>query len=270
MKRNFVIMTIIISVAFSIFPAFAQTDPLTINISESMYEEGDTIVISGNVFPIIKDNPVTMRIYYGTNLIQVAQLEVAQDGSYSHAINAEGKSWEKDGEYTVIVSYGARDTVNAKFDFITEETLANTVNRYEVDAGSSGTFDVEYTIRKGTVQNMEVDSRNLALVVTIDAEGIGNISMDLPRNSIDAKKTDGSDDVYIVLVNGDEVPYKETSPSSAKRTIKVDFGEGNSEIMIIATEVVPEFGAVAILVFAVMTILVIAMSKNGFRVLRTF
>ena len=43
------------------------------------------------------------------------------------------------------------------------------MGEFEVDAGNSGIFDVKYTISGGTVENIEVESENLALLVKINS-----------------------------------------------------------------------------------------------------
>ena len=259
---------IVIGATFSVLPAFAQQQVLSVATSENSYEEGETIVIAGNVTAIIGETPVTLQIFYEANLIEIAQLSVAQDGSFTHTINAEGPLWGSDGEYTVRASYGVGNIAETIFDFVTERALSETSNNFEVDAGSSGTFDVEYTIRGGDVENMIIDPDIFALIVVIDSEDDGNITLDLPRDSIDAKKANGSDDTYIILIDGIEVPYEQISQNSVQRTIKIDFEEGDSDIEIIGTFVVPEFGTIAILVLAVMTISVIVLSRNRLQIIK--
>ena len=83
--------------------------------SESTYEEGETVVISGEVTAIIGETPVTLQIFFESNLIEIAQLSVAQDGSYTHTINAEGPLWGNDGEYTVRASYGVGNIAEVTF-----------------------------------------------------------------------------------------------------------------------------------------------------------
>ena len=259
---------IVIGTTFSVLPAFAQQQVLSVATSENSYEEGETIVIAGNVTAIIGETPVTLQIFYEANLIEIAQLSVAQDGSFTHTINAEGPLWGSDGEYTVRASYGVGNIAETIFDFVTERALSETSNNFEVDAGSSGTFDVEYTIRGGDVENMIIDPDIFALIVVIDSEDDGNITLDLPRDSIDAKKANGSDDTYIILIDGIEVPYEQISQNSVQRTIKIDFEEGDSDIEIIGTFVVPEFGTIAMLVLAVMTISVIVLSRNRLQIIK--
>ena len=257
------------SLTFTVIPAFAQTQEIiSINTSKETYEQGEIIVVSGEVTAIIGDTPVVLQIFFGTNLVDVAQLSVAQDGTYTHTMISEGPLWGNGGEYIVRASYGTGNVAETTFEFITEQTISETTNNFEVDAGTSGTFDVEYTIRGGTVENMIIDSDIFALIVIIDSENDGSITLDLPRDSIDAKKPSGSDDTYIILIDGIEVPYEEISQNSQERKIKIQFEEGDSDIEIIGTFIVPEFGTIAILILAVTTISVIAISRTKLQLIK--
>ncbi len=69
MKINFFVYSIILIffvLSFFIYPAFSQTPPiLSIELSNEIYEEGDSIVIYGNVTTIVADDPqVTISIFF--------------------------------------------------------------------------------------------------------------------------------------------------------------------------------------------------------------
>jgi predicted secreted protein with PEFG-CTERM motif len=133
-----------------------------------------------------------------------------------------------------------------------------------VDAGSHGTFDVEYTIKGGTIKNMVVDSDIFALIVQIEAIDEGAITLDLPREFIGAEKQDGKDDTFIVLIDGIEVKPQETSiVGGDSRVISINFEQGDSDIEIIGTYVIPEFGAIVmmILIVGIMSIVLITRNK---------
>jgi len=212
----------------------------TLNLSENTYEEGDTIVISGTVDEIIEDAPMTIRIFFQSSIIDIAQIVIAQDGSFSHTIKAEGASWSNDGIYVVRADYGA-GTTETQFAFITNKGGTETTNIFEVDAGNAGTFDVDYTIFSGTVKNMLTDPDEYKLVVIIETEADGFISIELPRNAIDAKKSDGTDDtddIFLVDIDGREVRPEETSTTQTSRILKIEFEEGDSDIEIIGTFII--------------------------------
>ena len=268
-QKNFLAILLMTSLAFTIIPAFAQSQEIiSITTSKETYEQGEIIVVSGEVTAIIGETPVVLQIFFGNNLVDVAQLSVAQDGTYTHTMISEGPLWGKGGEYIVRASYGTGNVAETTFEFVTEQTISETTNNFEVDAGTSGTFDVEYTIRGGTVENMIIDPDIFALIVIIDSENDGSITLDLPRDSIDAKKPSGSDDTYIILIDGIEVPYEEISQNSQERKIKIQFEEGDSDIEIIGTFIVPEFGTIAILVLAVTIISVIVVSRTKLQLIK--
>jgi len=250
------------SIAF--LSAFAQTQELlSVKTSEKSYEEGDTIVISGNVTAIILDEPVTLRILYETTIIDIAQLQISQDGTFTHTIKAEGKSWKRDGTYVISAFYG-RTTYETSIEFFSKQSVTETTNIFEVNAGSHGTFDVDYTIRGGTVKDMLIDTNIFALIVIIDSESDGSITLDLPRISIDAKKSDNTDDTFLVFIDGAEVRPEETSTTQTSRILKIEFEEGDSDIEIIGTFVVPEFGSIAILILFLAIISAIFVSSKKF------
>ena len=250
------------SIAF--LSAFAQTEELiSIKTSEKSYEDGDTIVISGNVTAIILDTPITLQIFYGNNLVDIGQIIVAQDGSYSFTLKAAGDNWKKDGTYTIRANYSGK-TIETTIEFFSKQSVIETTNIFEVDAGSHGTFDIDYTIRGGTVKDMLVDTDIFALIVIIDSESDGSITLDLPRISIDSKKSDNTDDTFLVFIDGAEVRPEETSTTQTSRILKIEFEEGDSDIEIIGTFVVPEFGSIAILILFLAIISAIFVSSKKF------
>ena len=260
------IIALVIVSFFSIvfLSAFAQTEELiSVYTSENSYEEGDTIVVSGNVSAIILDEPVTLRILYESTIIDIAQLKIAQDGSFSHTMKAQVKSWNRYGIYMISAFYGGT-AVETTFEYFSKESVTETANIFEVDAGSYGTFDVDYTIRGGIVTDMLVDTDNFALIVRIDSVSDGSITLELPRNSIDAKKSDNTDDTFLVFIDGAEVRPEETSTTQTSRILKIEFEEGDSDIEIVGTFVGPEFGSIAILILFVAIISAIFVSSKKF------
>lgn len=230
--------------------AHAQT--ISVQTDKSAYDEGDEVVVSGLVSTVFSDETqVLLRLFSeGNRLIQIGQIDVAQDGSYTYRISTGGGvSWAKEGEYTVTVSYGEGSDAEARFEYYPKREDPETTDSFEVDAGSSGTFDVEYTMRGGTVKDMYIDPRNFAIRVAIDAVSDGEISLNLPRSYIDAKERE-SDIKFIILVDEFPVPYEEPKKDLSSRVVTVPFEEESSDIMIIGTYVIPEFGAMAMAVLA--------------------
>ena len=247
MKRYFIFSLVISALFITSMTTYAQSQLIFVETSQNAYEEGDTIVVSGNVTSIISGTPITLQIFREGNLVDIAQVEIAQDGNYAHTFIAKGPLWQKDGSYIVRAFYGT-STIETGFEFYSKQTLIETTDIFEVDAGSYGTFDIDYTVRGATVKEMIVDSEIFALIVILETGDDGAITLKLPRESIDAKKIDTQDDTFIILIDGIEVPYREVSTNADSRTITIEFEEGDSDIEIIGTFVVPEFGNIVMII----------------------
>ena len=77
---------------------FAQepTNGVTVNVQTDAahYIEGDIIVISGKVQPVLPNTPIVLQLFLEESLVDIAQLSVAQDGTFSHTVIAEGQLWK--------------------------------------------------------------------------------------------------------------------------------------------------------------------------------
>lgn len=244
---------------------------ISVQTDDTTYDEGDTIVISGEIQTIIGQTPVTMQLFKDGNMVEIAQITVSKDGNYSYTILAEGSLWQSQGEYVVKVTYGEGNIAETTFLYTPKSEVITTTDIFEVDAGSSGTFDLDYTIRGGTLSNISIDENIFGLVVEINASDDGKIVLDLPRKYIDAEKQNGKDEVFIILVekqNGDvvETTYKEETSHSEIRTIMINFEEGDSKIQVIGTYVIPEFGTIVMIILTVGIMTSVILTRNRFQI----
>ncbi|MBA4447871.1 MAG: PEFG-CTERM sorting domain-containing protein [Nitrosopumilaceae archaeon] len=244
---------------------------ISVQTDDTTYDEGDTIVISGEIQTIIGQTPVTMQLFKDGNMVEIAQITVSKDGNYSYTILAEGSLWQSQGEYVVKVTYGEGNIAETTFLYTPKSEVITTTDIFEVDAGNSGTFDLAYTIRGGTLSNISIDENIFGLVVEINASDDGKIVLDLPRKYIDAEKQNGKDEVFIILVekqNGDvvETTYKEETSHSEIRTIMINFEEGDSKIQVIGTYVIPEFGTIVMIILTVGIMTSVILTRNRFQI----
>jgi predicted secreted protein with PEFG-CTERM motif len=250
---------------------FVSGSLISVQTNDSTYDEGDTIVISGQIETLIGQTPVTLQLFNNGNMVEIAQIVVSKDGNYSYIIIAEGSMWQTQGEYDVKVTYGEGNVAETTFSYTPNSEILTTTDTFEVDAGSSGTFDLDYTIRGGTLSDISINENIFGLVVQINASDEGKIVLDLPRKYIDAEKQNGKDEIFIILIekqNGDvvETTYKEETSHSEIRTITIDFEEGDSEIQIIGTYVIPEFGIIVMIILTVGIMSSVLLTRNRFQI----
>ncbi|MDF2422280.1 MAG: PEFG-CTERM sorting domain-containing protein [Nitrosopumilus sp.] len=254
--------------AISTGTVFAEGFSVLVETDDNNYDEGDTIVISGEVSTPLPGVNVVIQIFREGTMVAIAQKPIAQDGTFSHTILAEGPLWKKSGTYSVRASYEVGGIIisETEFTYSSKSEVSETTTNFEVDAGSSGTFDVKYTIKGGTVKNMVVDSKTFAIIVQIDATDEGEITLDLPREFIGAEKQDGKDDTFIILIDGIEVESYEPAVHSESRVITINFEQGDSDIEIIGTYVIPEFGTIAMMVLIVGIMATVLATRNKFQI----
>ena len=268
-----------IGVTIPVFGSSHNVPPLSVQTDSDYYDQGDTIVVTGLVKKPEESIPITLRILdANSKLIQIDQFTPASDGSFSKTY-AIGPLWKAAGNYTIIAQYGSAQKAHTTFLFSGEPggSVAD-AKVFTINVEGVGKFDVKYVIRGGTVKNMEIDPDGLALVITIDAIKNGSITVTLPRDMMDAKQPanlsaddilvgktvdpkDLEDDEFFVLIGGEETNFKETKTKTA-RTLSIGFAAGDTQIEIIGTQIVPEFGAIAALVLAVAIISIIAVSAK--------
>ncbi len=276
MRYTIITATLFFMISILAIPVFAQTTTestaptaplITTSLDKTAYTIGDTIVISGQVQSVVVGTPLTIQILDpNNNLVQVAQIDVSQDGKYTDTIKAIGTLWKTNGVYTAKVQYGPPNvTAQATFNFQSSLTPVSNVFQLK-DPNSQQTFNVNYTISGGTVKTMTIDVQSLSVIVSVNSTSDGSITLQLPRNLIDAKTSSGQDDAFIVLIDGAEVKPQSESSDNNFRNITVQFLQGDQDMEVIGTQIVPEFGPIAALVLAIAIVSIIAVSaKTGLR-----
>ena len=250
-----------LSSSYAYSPSDAQSLPLTVSTDKRDYSEGDVIIISGMVRSIVTKTPLTLQILDSQqNLVHVEQTDLSKDGTYTIAVKIGGSLWKNFGTYKIRAQYGFKNIVaQANFDLI--DLVEPSKQAFHVDVGGQG-YDIPYVIKGGTLNDMEVDFPSLTLILSLNATNNGVISLDIPRDFMDAKKMDGSDESYIVLINGTEVIPSEVQDSLLSRNITINFLKQDSQVELIGTQIVPEFGSISIVILLISIIGVVIISRR--------
>jgi len=266
-----------------VFNAAEAADQISLSTSSDIYYNGDYVVTFGSVNTIFENMPITIQIYHGSNLVDVAQVPVAQDGTFVKSFNAVGQQWEGEGTYTVRVQYTSTQIGETTFEFFSQ-IIDKSSAVFPVNIPNSGTFDVGYTIRGGEVESISInqggqEDERYSLLVETTMNSNGNLILKLPRESFDAQ-SDDKDITFIVLISKEDgvagvdmhntvtrlnfvqVEYEEIGTSSEYRTIRIQLEEGDQWIEVIGTYVIPEFGSIAIIILVVAVSSAIIISKS--------
>jgi len=253
-------LTVILISSIGVTPAFAQEESITVSTDKSSYVPGDIIMISGVVKDLIGQGLSIVITSANGNRVAIAQVDVSDDKTFSTEITAGGPLMKFDGTYTVTVTYGGL-----------QRTAETTFDLTDAGVGPGGgpggpSIDVEgytvgYNIIGGSVLSITADVDANSLIIEISTTSDGELTIILPRALIDALLENGDDDEFFVLVDAEEVDFDETK-TDTDRTLIIAFLDGSEEIEIIGTFVIPEFGAIAVLILAVAIISIIAVSAK--------
>jgi len=266
-----VVLTLTLAICVS-FQAAEAVDEISLSTSSNIYYNGDHVVVFGNVSTFFENLPITIQIYQETNLISVAQVPVAKDGTFVSSFYATGSKWKDEGTYTIRAQYTPTQIAETTFEFFSQ-AIDKSSAVFPVDIPNSGTFDVGYTIRGGEVKAVVMNQERYSLVIETTMISNGNIVLKLPRDSFDAQNDD-TDTTFIILISkqnnaaGDftQVEYEEIAVSPDYRTIRIPLEEGDKWVEVIGTYVIPEFGSVVIIILVVAVSSAIIMSKSKFSV----
>jgi len=266
-----VILTLTLAIGM-VFQAAEAVDEVALSTSSDLYYNGDHVVIFGSVNTFFENLPITIQIYYETNLVSVDQVPVAKDGTFVSSFYATGSKWKEEGAYTVRAQYTPTQIAETTFEFF-GQAIDKSSAVFPVDIPNSGTFDVGYTVRGGEVKNIIMNQERYSLAVETTMTTNGNLVLKLPRDSFDAQN-DGTDTTFIILISKQnnaasdfmQVEYEEIAVSSDYRTIRIPLEEGDKWVEVIGTYVIPEFGSVVIIILVVAISSAIIMSKSKFSV----
>ena len=253
-------MTIGLSPSF----AFAEeSDSISTNLEA--YTSGEVVIVFGKIVDITPGLPLTIQIFHNDNLIDVAQISVAQDGTFAQTFNALGPLWSSDGTYTVRGFYTVDRIMESHFQF--KNTLVSKTSVFSVSIPNSGVFDLSYSITGGEVKEITLDKDSYSILIDTAMEAYGSLKLQLPRESFDSKKDNGVDDVFIILIKDKdgtvfEAQYQEIETTSGFRMIEIILEPGDQTIEIVGTYVIPEFGTVAVIVLAAAVISIIVLSRK--------
>jgi predicted secreted protein with PEFG-CTERM motif len=256
-------------------PAFAQefVDAVTVTTDKEAYEDGETVSIAGTVRERLSGYDVTLKVIAANgNVVRIEQLPVSDDNSFGIDLTSGGQLWRSAGTYTIQVLYGtASRTAETSFEFGGSGDQPPVRGLPQFDLANPADGSVGYSIKGGKILSITPDVAAKSIIIELETTADGQVKLVLPRGIIDSKsgpdgKT-GDDTEFFVLVDGEEVDFEEGTATENDRTLTIEFEEGATQIEIIGTFVIPEFGTIAVIVLAVAIVSIVAISRSRLSIL---
>ena len=59
-------------------------------VAKSFYKQGEAVIVSGKVDAVLQNTPLLIQVFHETNRAHIAQVDVAQDGTFTYSFIADG------------------------------------------------------------------------------------------------------------------------------------------------------------------------------------
>ena len=254
--------------------SYAYTTPEFIENYEERWSIFTAImdVTSDDSFSIIGNSPMNDRFPVTIiisspmgNIVSIDQVNPDSSGEYSTNFKI-GKTWSHNGDYQISVNVNHSSGENQ----ITNEIIIPLDIENSKISVHNELFD--YDITGGYVSNTQISEENNSIIISINSDSDGNLTVYLPRDVIDSKMAhEGNlpsdqilpDTEFVVLADGIPAKLTELQTNPTNRILSIDFENGTSQIEIIGTQVIPEFGTIAMIILAVAIVSIIAVSTKS-------
>ncbi|MCH7877076.1 MAG: PEFG-CTERM sorting domain-containing protein [Thaumarchaeota archaeon] len=232
--------------------------PVSVWTDKTDYNHNDMIMVKGHVANV-SGFPITVTVVSPLNsIVTIAQLDVAEDGSFETTLNTAGALWKYDGTYIIKVNYGSPEKSNkVKVEltggvaFTPDFSTPTTDKQCGANEISASGQCIPYSISGGMVISATLNTDENSIVININAEDDGILTVS-PSKTV-------QDGIFMVLVDGEEWDDVEIVGNE----VTVMFPAGAEQIIIIGTFVIPEFGTIAAMILAVAIISIIAISAKS-------
>ena len=98
-------------------------------------------------------------------------------------------------------------------------------------------FPVKYNITNGKVLGLVADNDKATIVAVLGSQGDkGKLTIELPRNVIDAKGQGNTDAKFVVRIDDKGIDYKEIANNLKARILQIDFGKNDRVVEFTGTQ----------------------------------
>jgi predicted secreted protein with PEFG-CTERM motif len=237
--------------------------PIIVMTDSDTYNHESTIMVTGQVANVKPEGvPVTLTVTSPlNNIVTIQQIDVNSDGSFATTLNTAGGLWKYDGIYVIRVQYGAQEVNNRVLvelsegvDIVPRQPIPKQPTKEcrtsELDIHE---YCVPYTISGGTITSVvtDTDTDAKSLIINIRSTDSGILTLN-PSDRVIS-------DVYFVIIDGEE----NNDYMIDGQKITVMFPAGTEKIEIFAAHVIPEFGAIAVLILVIAIVSIIAISARS-------
>ena len=180
---------------------------------------------------------VTAMLIFATSFQGVS----AQNQSSANTSNNDNKTNLNTSGKTVVIPQGNKATIIANPTTAGQTKNTQSNNRTGFTSVSNfvvkdKTFPIKYNITKGKLLGIVGDKDKTTMIFLLGGTSDnGKLTVELPRNVIDAKSQGNTDTKYHVKIDNKDVDYKEVGTNLNARILQIDFSKDDRMMEIAGT-----------------------------------
>jgi predicted secreted protein with PEFG-CTERM motif len=279
-----VFLGIISSVLFSANSSYAQTiqdltctacitisDSKTLEIHKNLrlpillwaenfdytYDHKSVITINGHSKLNNPEIPITVTVSDPIgNIVTVDQIMVKPDSDFQLTFNTSGSLWKKDGMYIIKAQGGPASTI-FKTSVVLTGAVPSGIECSDNELNADG-YCIPYEISGAHVSSASLNPQGKSIVLILDDAKKGTLTIKPSSDIING--------IFMVLVDGEE----SSDISITGNEVTIMFPEDSTEIEVVGTFVIPEFGPVAVLILTIAIISGVIISNKKLHLSSSF
>jgi predicted secreted protein with PEFG-CTERM motif len=285
-RKSFVVifLGIVASVIFSANYSYAQTiqdltctacitisDSKTLEIHKDLrlpiilwaenfdytYDHNSVITINGHSKLNNPEIPITVTVSDPIgNIVTVDQIMVKPGSDFQLTFNTSGPLWKKDGMYIIKAQGGPASTI-FKTNVVLTGAVPSGIECSDNELNADG-YCIPYEISGALVSSASLNPQGKSIVIILDDAKKGTLTI--------KPSTDIINGIFMVLIDGEE----SSNISITGNDVTIMFPEDSTEIEVVGTFVIPEFGQVTVLILIVSIILGVIISNRKLHLLSQF
>lgn len=218
--------------------------PLSINRGDEASIEG-SITYAGDyndvkIFYFLKDG--------NGNIVVKGETTAKDDGSFTIELSSSNTTKLSEGSNELKVMAISNKALLPDIRSVSLIAVGEALGFKQVTIDDN-TFDIGVNMADN-ISSIYIDQENNSLVLSLEnIDEDTTLEITLPRELIDAKE-DGNDKPFVVMVDGDIVDVQEDKADN-ERKLTIPLTANSREVRIIGTQVVPEFGIIALLILTI-------------------
>lgn len=248
-KNIFFLISLLI-IPSIILPIYADiSSGITASVNKVYYQPGDKVIISGSVGQIVNSNPVTIIVRNPMgNVYDVGQVNLLNNlFIHDFVLNDDSLG----GTYSINIKYGSSSN---QLYFVLNSGVLSTIPVFdsEIKIRTNGTNVIKYG-------DVSVSAADKTIKISMDTSKVTGNSVNqqyqIPKKIVD---TPGGN--IVLKVNENQILCSQ-SETDTMRILDCAIPANSTDIELVGTTVIPEFGPLAGLAISISIIAVVVLSR---------